>query len=109
MELYPNGIGANLIKANLLTIGFEYVCQQLDINPRNKVDLQNIRHYPNIVKLLNTVNDQYDIVDNLGYTHMPPEAYQDWLQSMKEQKNVQENKRINEQFKKAFNQKTIRD
>ena len=40
---------------------------------------------------------------------MPPEAYQDWLQSMKEQKNVQENKRINEQFKKAFNQKTIRD
>lgn len=109
LELYPNGIGANLIKANLLTIGFEYVCQQLDINPRNKLDLQNIRHYPNIVKLLNTVNGQYDLVDNLGYAHMPTEAYQDWLQSMKEQKNMQESKRINEQFKKVLNQKTIKD
>lgn len=109
LELYPNSISANMIKANLLTMEFEYVCKQVGINPRDKQNLQNIRHYPKVVEMLNAVNAQYATIDNLGYTYMPAEAYQDWLQSMKKQENLQENQRINEQFKGLINQQPIKN
>lgn len=109
LELYPNSISANMLKANLLTMEFEYVCKQVGINPRNRQELQNIRHFPKIVEKLNAVNAQYATIDNLGYTHMPAEAYQDWLQSMKKQKNLQENERIIQQFKGLSKQKTIKN
>lgn len=109
LELYPNSISANMIKANLLTMEFEYVCKQVGINPRDNQDLQNIRHFPKIVEKLNAVNAQYATIDNLGYTHMPAEAYQDWLQSMKKQENMQESQRINEQFKGLINQQPIKN
>lgn len=109
LELYPNSISANMIKANFLTMEFEYVCQQAGINPKDNQDLQNIRYFPKIVEKLNAVNAQYATIDNLGYSHMPAEAYQDWLQSMKKQENMQESQRINEQLKGLSNQKLIRN
>lgn len=109
LELYPNSISANMIKANLLTMEFENVCKQVGINPRDNQDLQNIRYFPKIIEKLNAVNAQYATIDNLGYTHMPTEAYQDWLQSMKKQENMQENQRINEQFKGLINQQPIKN
>lgn len=109
LELYPNSISANMIKANLLTMEFEYVCQQAGINSKDNQDLQNIRYYPKIVEMLNAVNAQYATIDNLGYTHMPAEAYQDWLQSMKKEENMQENQHINEQFKGLLNQQPIKN
>jgi lipopolysaccharide biosynthesis regulator YciM len=109
LELYPNSISANMIKANLLTMEFEYVCNQVGINPRNKQELQNIRYYPKVVEMLNAVNAQYATIDNLGYTHMPAEAYQDWLQSMKKQESLQENQKINEQFKGLLNKQPIKN
>lgn len=109
LELYPNSISANMIRANLLTMEFEYACKQVGINPRDNQDLQNIRHYPKIIEMLNSVNAQYATIDNLGYTHMPAEAYQDWLQSMKKQENMQESQRINEQFKGLINQQPIKN
>jgi len=109
LELYPTSISANMIKANLLTMEFEYVCKQVGINPRDNQDLQNIRHFPKIVEKLNAVNAQYTTIDKLGYTHMPAEAYQDWLQSMKKQENLQESQRINEQFKGLINQQPIKN
>lgn len=109
LELYPNSISANMLKANLLTMEFEYVCKQVGINPRNRQELQNIRHFPKIVEKLNAVNVQYATIDNLGYTHMPAEAYQDWLQSMKKQENLQENERINEQFRGLSKQQPIKN
>lgn len=109
LELYPNSISANMLKANLLTMEFEYICKQVGINPRNRQELQNIRHFPKIVEKLNAVNAQYVTIDNLGYTHMPAEAYQDWLQSMKKQENLQENERINEQFKGLSKQQPIKN
>lgn len=109
LELYPNSISGNMIKANLLTMEFEYVCNQVGINPRNKQELQNIRYYPKVVEMLNAVNAQYATIDNLGYTHMPAEAYQDWLQSMKKQESLQENQKINEQFKGLLNKQPIKN
>lgn len=105
LELSPNSIGANMVKANLDTNRFMYIMQQLGIDPNNREDLQNIRHYPNASASLQEVNQQYAIIDNLGYTPMPADAYQDWLQSMKEQKNIQDNQTITNQFKGLLNKK----
>lgn len=98
LELYPNSITANMINSNYLTIQFEYVAKQVGINPRDRNDLQNIRNYPNIVKLLNNVNLQYDKVDNLGFEFMSAEAYQNWLASLKESKQQQDSENMKKQF-----------
>lgn len=99
LELYPNSISANMIKANLDTQRFEYVMRQLKINPHDNKQLQQIRHFPKAVELLNRVNGQYSLIDNLGFEQMPPEAYQKWLQDMRDEKQKQEDKAISEQFK----------
>lgn len=99
LQLYPNSITANLIQANINTARFENVMGSLGINPRDNNQLQNIRNFPNAVVLLNQVNTQYALIDNLGYEHMPPEAYQQWLQLMKGEKQKEENQAIERQFK----------
>jgi hypothetical protein len=109
LELYPNSISANMIQSNLDTVRFEYVMQQLGINPRKKEELQNIRSFPQAVALLNKVNEQYNFMDNLGYEHMPDEAYQNWLQNMKEQKHIQDNEAIRKQFKGLVIKKSLKN
>ncbi len=99
LELYPNSITANMIKANLDTARFEFVMRQLGINPADKQQLQNIRNFPKAIELLNTVNRQYAFIDNLGYEHMPEEAYKKWLESMADEKQKQDNETISQQFK----------
>lgn len=99
LELYPNSITANMIKANLDTARFEFVMRQLGINPADKQELQNIRNFPKAIELLNTVNGQYAFIDNLGYEHMPEEAYKKWLESMADEKQKQDNETISQQFK----------
>ena len=74
LQLYPKNIHAHMLSSNYLTMEFEYVAKQLGIDPRNKLKLQNIRHYPKAIELLNQVNDQYDAIDNLGFEFMSPES-----------------------------------
>lgn len=104
LELYPNSISANMMKSNYLTIQFEYVAQQVGINPRNRQELQNIRHYPKIVQMLNQVNSQYDQVDDLGFEFMSPNDYQKWLSSLQETKQQADNKAMKKQFNIKLNQ-----
>ena len=99
LELSPNSINANMVKSNIDTNRFETVMFNLKINPRDNKQLQNIRYYPQAVELLKNVNNQYDTVDNLGYEHMPEDAYLQWLQSMQNEKNKQESEKIAKQFK----------
>lgn len=99
LALYPNSISAHMVKANLDTARFEYVMQQLGINPRSKEQLQRIRNYPEAIALLNTVNSQYSHIDSLGYEPMSPEAYQQWLQAMKGEKEKQEDEKIKNMLK----------
>jgi len=98
LELYPNSISANQMNSNYLTIQFEYVAKQVNINPRDRNDLQNIRNYPNIVKLLNNVNSQYNKVDDLGFEFMSAKAYQNWLASLKKTKQKQDSEDMKKQF-----------
>lgn len=104
LELYPNSISANMLKSNYLTIQFEYVVRQVGINPEDKQELQNIRHYPKIINLLNQVNAQYDQVDNLGFEFMSPEDYQKWLSSLQETKQKDDNEAMKKQFNIKLNQ-----
>ena len=47
LDLYPNNINANMVKANYDTVRFEFIAKKLNFNPRNKQELQEIkkRHY----------------------------------------------------------------
>lgn len=98
LQLYPKNINAHMLSSNYLTMEFEYVAKQLGIDPRNKLQLQNIRHFPQAIELLNQVNDQYDAIDNLGFELMSPEAYQKWLMSLQQHKQTQDNQEMREQF-----------
>src|SRR5690606_28878108 len=89
LELYPNNINAQMHKANYLRNKFEYATSQLNIDPYNPEDLQNIGQYPAVVNLLNLVNGQSKHIDKLGYLPMPIEDYVKWLNSVNQEQNKQ--------------------
>lgn len=99
LELYPTNINANMVKANYNTELFRYVTKQIGINPENKKELQKISNYPLAIKLLNKTNEQYQKIDDFGYQLMSAEAYENWLGSLKEEKNKQEDETFKKQFK----------
>ena len=99
LELYPNNVNAQMIKSNYTANRFEFVAQQLGINPRDNKQLQKIKSYPKAIALLQECNLQSKKVEQLGYTEMPQEAYENWLNSLKEAKHKQENETLNAQFK----------
>lgn len=98
LELYPNLLNAHMVKSNFLAEQFEYATRQVGINPRNKQDLQNIRYYPPLVAMLNKSNAQGKKIDDLGYEYMSPEAYEKWLNSLRETKQQQDNEAMKQQF-----------
>ena len=99
LELYPNNVNAQMIKAHYCAIRFEFVAKQLGINPMDKKQLQTIKDNPKAVALLQQANTESKKVEQLGFTLMPPEAYESWLGSLKEAKRKQENETLNSQFK----------
>lgn len=101
LQLYPDNVHAQMIKANYNAIKFEFVVKQLGINPRVKEQLQKIKNYPKVIALLKKANSESQKVENLGFTEMPAEEYQKWLSSLKQAKRKQEN----EAFKGEFNMK----
>ncbi len=110
LEFSPNALNTHMVKANLDTARFQYVMKQLNIDPTDKKQLQKIGRYPKAVELLNEVNREYDFIDNLGFEKMPDEAYQDWLQSMKDEKQKEDNKKLSDQLKKlTLKNKTLKN
>lgn len=99
LELSPNNIYANMIRANYDISRFELAMKNLGINPRDKEDLQNIRNYPKAIFLLNNANERQDKIENLGYEFMPEEAYESWLSNMKKEDNKQKSEEIAERMK----------
>jgi hypothetical protein len=99
LELYPKNVNAQMIKANYCAIRFEFVAKQLGINPTDNKQLQKIKNNPNAIALLQQANTEGKKVEQLGFTVMPPEAYESWLGSLKQEKRKQENETLNLQFK----------
>jgi len=99
LELSPNNIFANMIRANYDISRFELAMKNLGINPRDKKDLQKIQNYPKAVFLLNNANERQDKIENLGYEFMPEEAYESWLTNMKKEDHKQKSEEIAERMK----------
>ncbi|MDC8099140.1 hypothetical protein [Chryseobacterium rhizosphaerae] len=94
LELYPNGLAPNMERANVSQARFANVMKKLGINPENRQDLQRIGYFPKAVEQLNDVNQQFNKIDELGYTEMPASAYESWLASLKTEKNKQESEAL---------------
>jgi len=103
LELNPNSITANMVKANFNTETVKYVVRQLKLTKKNKDAIQK---YPKAVALLNEMNKQYDKIDDLGYQPMSADAYEKWLGSLKETKNKQESEKLANQVKGLIIKKT---
>ena len=95
-----------MVKANCDTARFQYVTQQLQINPENKEELQKIRYFPEAISLLKETNAQYQKIDDLGYQFMPSDAYEKWLGSLKGEKSKQDDESLRKQFKGIIIKKT---
>ena len=103
LELNPNSITANMVKANFNTATVKYVVWQLKLTEKNKDAIQK---YPKAVALINEMNKQYDKIDDLGYQPMSSDAYEKWLGSLKETKNKQESEKLANQVKGLIIKKT---
>lgn len=88
LEYHPNNIYALKIKANYNTVHFGYVNKQMI--QRGVDNLEKLRQFPKAMEILEQRNKTYRQIDNLGFSEMPPEAYQDWLQSIEQEKFKQE-------------------
>lgn len=104
LELYPGLLNAHMVNANFLATQFEYAAHQVGINPRNNRDLQNVRYFPPIAAMLNEANAQAKKIEDLGFEFMPPEAYENWLNSLREAKQQQDNAAMKRQFNIKLNQ-----
>lgn len=99
LELSPKNVNAQMVKANYLSVKFDYVSWQLGINPRNREDLQRLKNFPRGLDMLIERNQQYQKIDELGFEQMPAEAYEKWLGSLKEAKNKVDDEKLKNQFK----------
>lgn len=95
LQLSPNSINANMVKANLDSARLEFVLRQ--------IGKRTLKDYPKAVALMEAVKKQYGIIDQLGYEPMPEEAYREWLQSLNEESQKQKNEEMSKQLKKTLN------
>ncbi|TSE07887.1 hypothetical protein [Aquimarina algiphila] len=88
LELNPSNVQAYLIKSNYTTIKVKYALDRLGIGKEN---FDEIKQHPRAIQLYKNMIAQYNMVDKLGHQEMPPDEYQRWLASVKEESNKQQN------------------
>ncbi|WP_271769236.1 hypothetical protein [Aquimarina algiphila] len=88
LELNPSNVQAYLIKSNYATIKVKYALDRLGIGKEN---FEEIKQHPRAIQLYKNMIAQYNMVDKLGHQEMPPDEYQKWLASVKEESNKQQN------------------
>jgi hypothetical protein len=106
LDLYPNSIGANMVKANYNTELLKYTVNKLGIDPKSQESRETIMNYPQAVAILRAMHQQYKVIDDLGFQQMPADAYEKWLGSLKQTKNKQDNEQLKQQFKGFIKNKT---
>jgi RHS repeat-associated protein len=82
----PGNTSALALKSNYYSACFEYTVNQVGRPPKDTLKV----HYPRIYELLETRNNFYRKMDEMGYTEMPKEAYEAWLKSVNEEKERRE-------------------
>jgi hypothetical protein len=106
LDLYPNNISAQMVKANYNTAHLKYVVKALEIDTKTQEGREQILNYPEAVEILKKIQTQNKVIDDLGYQFMPADAYQKWLGSLKEAKNKQDDETLRKQFKGIIIKKT---
>lgn len=86
----PNYLQALLIQSNYETARFAYVAEQLGKPPLDSIKAR----YPRAYKLYEKRNRTYQQIDDLGYRDMPADAYQDWLKSMDNEYQKQQQEKL---------------
>ncbi len=99
LQLDSTNLHAQMVKADYLTVLQQYVADQMGVNEINFKDM--MAAYPDFRALTRERNRQYLKVDNLGYSEMPPEAYEVWLKSLNDAKQKQESQKQLIQLNKA--------
>ncbi len=89
LELSPNAINTNLHQFNMQLARMSYVAQQLGAKSPN-----DLKPYPKAVQLLNGLIAQDKTLKELGFEEMPKEKYEAWLQSLKQEKEKQDNEKF---------------
>jgi len=92
LELFPNNIVAHKLLSNYYTNRFLYVSDQIGLTANNYQS--KLKQYPKAKELLKQRDAIYDQIDFLGYSPMPKEAYESWLQSMEEEKQKKDQKEL---------------
>ncbi len=98
LETSPNYLNALMVKANVSALRFEFVMQQLGINPRDNSDLQNIKYYPKAIAQLKSVNGINQKIDALGYEFMSSDDYLKWLNSLTKAQEKQQSQDLKNQL-----------
>jgi len=89
LEYYPNFINANIYKADCLKKRFDIYMKLY-----NAKDFKEILKYDSPKEIFNELESLDVKILNLGFRAMPPKMYNEWLNSLKDNKEKYQNNKI---------------
>lgn len=89
LELHPDGINPNIHQFNMKLARMSFVAQQLQAKSP-----EQLKPYPQAMQLLQELAEQDRKLKNLGFEEMPKERYEAWLNSLKQEKEKQDNEKF---------------
>ncbi|MFN8323680.1 MAG: hypothetical protein U0T74_13545 [Chitinophagales bacterium] len=95
---HPNNINTILLKSNYYTYLFDYIATQ-----KGRPALEKILQDSKAKAIYDKRNELYDWEDNNGFNEMPAEAYQKWLGSVNDMKQIQQDKILKNEITKSIN------
>lgn len=99
LKYYPDNLYALQTLSDYNTMTAKYVTNQIN-------DVKSIEElyakYPKAKEVLEKMYALYDKIDRSGFQQMPDKAYQEWLNSVNEEKNKREDQQKTIQLNKTF-------
>jgi hypothetical protein len=94
LQTFPNDIFAWMVKANMKRAEFDKSIWEANYPP-----LEQLQNYPEQFRIFNEMMELTSKIDEMGNSIMPEDAYQNWLKSLEDEKQKQENKKIKLEIK----------
>lgn len=98
-----NRYNPNYIYGKVLQSNFQTALTDLALAEECYPPMNYLSNYPKIKNQMNIRDNFFDELDNLGFTSMPKEAYNEWLKSLKKGQEKQNSDELKQQFKKQLN------
>jgi len=90
LQYYPNYANALLLQAETKKKQYDFLLEQ-----NNKKHAKELFHIPKAKQLFKSMENDYATVYELGYRPIPKPVYLKWIQSLTEEKNKHQNKKLN--------------